>query len=283
MADVITGNTQLGVTKADILTALVQRELKFNAMLLPWITDVSAFAIKGAKSISFPKFDSFVVATRASAAAGDASVITATQDKLDLNINAYIAYIVDQMDAVQSTVDVDSLFAARAGAAHARYVDTQIIAALETAAGFDLGTAPLTKDLVIAMRQKLKENEANMNDLALLVSPAQESEMLKIAEFTRADAYGSSNIPNGVIGKVYGVPVLVHTGMTSTSSIMFEKSAMAAGFQSGPNYSEQGANQYGALSKRVAIDQLFGLKAMQTGLLGAAAGKSPLIVVVDND
>lgn len=283
MADVITGNTQLGVTKQDVLTALVQKELKFNAMLMPWITDVSQFAVKGAKSISFPKFSSFAVTARASAAAGDASVITATQDKLDLNINAYIAYVVDQMDAIQSTVDVDSLYAQRAGAAHARYVDEQIILALEAAAGFDLGTAPITKDLIIAMRQKLKENDADMNQLALLVSPAQESEMLKIAEFTRADAYGSSNIPNGVIGKVYGVPVLVHNGMTSTSSIMFEKSALAVGFQSGPNYSEQGANQYGALAKRVAIDQLFGLKAMQTAEKGAAAGKSPLIVVVDAD
>lgn len=283
MPDVITGNTQLGVTKQDVLTALVQKELRFNAMLMPWITDVSQFAIKGAKSISFPKFSSFSVTNRASAAAGDASVITATQDQLLLDKNAYIAYIVDQMDAIQSTVDVDSLFAQRAGAAHARYVDEQIIAALVAGAGFDIGTAPLTKDLVIAMRQKLKENDADMNQLALLVSPAQEAEMLKIAEFTRADAYGSSNIPNGVIGKVFGVPVLVHNGVTTTSSIMFEKSAMAVGFQSGPNYSEQAANEYGALSKRVAIDQLFGLKALQTGLKSAPVGTSPLIVVVDAD
>ena len=41
---------------------------------------------------------------------------------------------------------------------------------------------------------------------------------------------------------------------------------------------EQPANEYGVGAVRVAMDQLFGVKAMQTGLKGAAAGKSPLII-----
>jgi hypothetical protein len=43
---------------------------------------------------------------------------------------------------------------------------------------------------------------------------------------------------------------------------------------------EQAAIEYGTAAKKVAIDQLFGVKALQTGELGAAAGKSPLIVKI---
>ena len=59
MADVAIGNTQVGATKMDVIAAMVQKELKFKAVLSRYFEDVSAFAIKGAKSITFPKLSSF--------------------------------------------------------------------------------------------------------------------------------------------------------------------------------------------------------------------------------
>ena len=135
MADLITGNTQLTATKNDVITALVQKELKFQSKLLPYVLDVSMFAVKGAKSISFPKFSSFTVVNRTSGAQGDASQLTGTADQMTLDFRAYIAYIIDSTDEVQSSVEVQSLFAQRAAGAHARYVDSQLIAAAVAAAG----------------------------------------------------------------------------------------------------------------------------------------------------
>ena len=283
MADLIHGNTQLSATKQDLIAAAVQKELAFNAMLAPLMTDVSQFAVKGAKSISFPKLGSFTASNRASGAQGDASVLVSTADKLDLDYNAYLAWIVDSSDEVQSTLNWQLELALRAAAAHGRYFDPQAIAKLE--AHGNVGTAStgaITRDIILDMREELLSRHADKNALALVVGVDSEKAMLKIDEFTRAEVYGSSVIPNGMIGKVYGVPVYIHTGVGAQTYYMFEKSGIAYGFQKAPAISEQGANEFGTGAKRVAMDQLFGIKGMQLGVNGVGATESALIVKDNN-
>jgi hypothetical protein len=280
MADVVTGNTQLSATKNDLIISLVQKELKFAAKLLPYATDFSSFAGKGMKSIGIPKLSSFTVVNRASAAQGDASVLTASKDTMNLDFNAYVAWIVDSADEIESSLDVQIEYMKRAAAAHGRYVDSQLIAKLEASAGLDVGSAPITRDLILDMRAYLLKNEAMLDELALLVHPDEEKVMMKIDEFTRGDAYGSSNIPSGVIGKVYGVPVLVHSGVTSGKAYMWAKSGIGYAFQKQPQMSEQGANEFGSSAKRIAVDQKFGVVALQQGELGTTAPASPLITKI---
>lgn len=279
MADTVHGDTQVGATKQEIISAIAQRELKFKAKLLPYFTDVSQFAGKGMKSISFPKLGSFTVQERASGTAGNATVITATNDTLELNIPAYIAYIFDPNDVVQSTVNWQSEAAKRSGGAHGRYVDTKIIAELINVAGLTAQAVAgdITEADILKMRKYLLKNEAIREDLVLIIDPDQEEAMLKIDKFVRADMYGSSNIPDGVIGRVYGIPVVVHNGMVVGQAVMAEKGGLAVGFQLGPNSSEQPANEYGSQAMRTAIDQLFGVKGMQIAQGSAAAGKSALV------
>lgn len=277
MADLITGNTQLGPTKQDVIIALVQKELKFKAKLGGLITDLSPFAVKGAKSISYPKFTSFTVIDRASGVAGDASQLTASVDKLDLDYNAYVAWLVDQSDEVQSRVEVQAIMAQRAAAAHARYVDSQIISVALAAAGLNVGAAPITKAYILDMLNFIEKNDGNLDQTYLVVHPDQKKEMLNITEFTENQVYGAPTIISGQIGQVYGIPVLVHNGLTTGQALMFEKEGLAIGFQQGPLMSEQMANDYGSQSKRVAMDQLFGVKGLQLGEKGLGATASPLI------
>ena len=274
MADLIHGNTQVGATKAELISAVVQKELKFKAQLAPYFYDVSQFAVKGMKSISFPKLGSFSAALRTSGTQGDATVVTSTVDKMDLDKNAYIAYIIDSSDSVQSTVNWEMELAKRAGAAHGRYFDSQLITALENGAGLVAGTlGTITEDDVLDMREFVKGNEGMLDESVLIIGPDLEKQMLKIDRFTRYDAYASSNIPSGVIGKVHGLPVVIHNGMTTGQAIVASKDALAYGFQLGPQSSEQPANEYGSLAKRVAVDQLFGVKALQ---IDAAAKYAPI-------
>lgn len=280
MPDVIHGNTQLGATKQDLITALVQKELKQAAVLAPLFTDVSEFAVKGAKSISFPRATSFTVTERASGAAGDASVLVTAADKMDLNIPAYIAYIIDSNDAAQTTLEFESVAAQRAGAAHGRYVDTKILAALAANAGFNI-TPETVKDLILDGREYMVGNHADMGNIVLVVSTDLEKEMLKLDDFVSADKYGSSNIPSGVLGRVFGMNVTVHTGMAANTAYIAAKESIVYGFQLAPNMSTQGANEYGSGSQRVAIDQLFGVGAQyinQGDKFAPAANKSGLIV-----
>lgn len=277
MADVITGNTELTASKQALIASLVQKELKFAAKLFPTVTDLSAYCGKGMKSISIPNLSSFTVVNRASGAQGDSSALTAGVDLLTLDYNAYVAWIVDSSDEIQSTIDVQMANAQRAASALGRYVDTQIISKLDSVAGLDIGAAPLTSALILDAREYLLNSFANPQECNMLIGPDQEKVILQISDFVRADAYGASNIGSGIIGRIWGLNVMVHQGVAAGKAYFYDKSGIACAFQKQPSMSEQGANQYGSGSKRVAVDQLFGVAGLQIAQNGAAAGKSPLV------
>jgi hypothetical protein len=73
---------------------------------------------------------------------------------------------------------------------------------------------------------------------------------------------------------------MVHQGVGAGKGYWYSKDAVGIAFQKAPSMAEQSEIAYGTNAKRVAIDQLFGVKALQTGELGAASGKSPLIVKI---
>lgn len=274
----VTGNTELLATKNAIITSMVQKELAFAAKLLPTVTDVSSFAGKGMKSISFPKFDGFTVENRASGVAATKQNLTATADLLPLDRRATVSWLIDSMDELQSSVDVQAEYIKRAASAHGRDVDNQIVAALEAGAGYNQGAATtVTAAILLDMREYLIEHFADMNQVVIVMGADQEKAMLQIADFVRADYYGTSNIPSGAIGKVYGIPVIVRAGLAASKVYMYEKSGLAIGFQRGALYAEQDANEYGVGSKLAIVDQLYGVKVLQDNALSVGAGLSPLI------
>lgn len=281
MADVITGNTELGLTKQELIAALVQRELEFNAKLLPYFMNVSAYAQPGMKAISFPKLTGFTVEERVEGAAGSAQALTATVDKLELNINAYIAWIIDATTALQSNIQAEMEYAKRAAAAHGRFVDSKIITALAAAAASfqNVGAdVDVTYSNLIDMQKKYLDAEGVVDEGVWLVSNSQNKAMVSLTEFKDVSAFGEMVIRDGYVKQLLGMPVVIHSGLAAKQLFLAGKESLAIGFQKSPSMGEEGAIQYGVGAKRVAIDQLFGVKAMLTGLKGAAAGKSPLIL-----
>lgn len=274
----VTANAELAATKQALITSIVQAELGVNAQIAPTVTDVSMFAVKGAKSISFPKAGSFTVANRATGEAGGKSKLTFGTDTLNLDQNAYVSWLIDSSDEVQSTVEVQKEYIKRVSIAHARYLDEKILASISAAAGDTSQTGDITDAKILAMRKYLLSKNANINELTLVISVDQEAIALGIDKFVRADAYGTSNIPAGVIGRVYGIPVMVHNAMpTGFNALMYAKSAACFGFQKGPKYGEQASIDYGVDSKLCAVDQLFGTCALQIAQAGETSGQSPLI------
>lgn len=263
----------------ELIQAAVQKELQFKAKLVPQITDVSAFAIPGHNQISFPKLTSFTVVDRVEGVAGDATALTDSKDTLDLDQNAYVAWIIDSKSKMQTRIDAEIENATRAASAQARFVDSAIITEAETV-GVPEATAigDVTRDILLQMQENLLVNDADPDKLSLWISPQQRTALLKINEFTRADAYGSSNIPGGMVGMVFGVPVLMHNGLGAQQYFMVEKDGLAIGFQKGLSMDEQGANEFGVGAKRKAMDQCFGVKGLQLGEKGVLATESALVV-----
>lgn len=281
MADAIMGNTELGSTKQDLIGALVQKELAMKAVLGNFFTNVSVYAVPGAKTISFPKLSSFTAVNRAEGTRGDATALTATLDTMLLDQNAYVAYIIDSMTKKQSNIAAELESAKRAASAQARYFEAQMIARLASICSFFVNTgadvAPTYLN-TLAMTQKIEEAHVQMADCVWVVSPAKKSELMQLDEFKRADIYGAANIPTGTIGYIHGAPVVMHSGLAGKQLFLAHKEAIAYGFQSNPEFDEQKANEYGAGATRAVVEQLFGTVGQQLGMLGAGAGKSPLVI-----
>lgn len=281
MADVIMGDTELGNTKQALIAALVQKELAHRAVLGQVFMNVSAYAVPGAKTISFPKLSSFTVADRVEGVAGEATALTATLDTMLLDQNAYVSWIIDSMTLIQSNIPAQLESAKRAAAAQARFFEGKLIAELASVASSfqNVGAdVDLTYANTVAMALLIEEAHQSLSDCAWIISPKQKSIAMTLSEFKAADVYGDNTIMKGQIGWIHGAPVMVHSGLAQKQAFLAHREGIAYGFQKLPQYGEQDEISFGVGAKRAAIDQLFGVKGQQLAMLGAAAGKCPLVV-----
>lgn len=273
MADVLTTATVVDATRMELIVEMVQRELAAQAKVLPLITNVSQFAVKGVKSIEFPKLSSFSVTERSDGAAVDASALTYTTDQLDLNINASVQWILEKKADIQSQLMLLQANIQRAASAHARAVDAKIIQTMFAGAGNTVvynGAA--IEDNILDIVKELDEANAPEDNRFVLFRPKQKKLLLGVDNFVQADKYGS-NVPlvSGELGMAYGLRFILSNntsaGFVDDVMIGFHKEACAIGFQLDPLFDEEGAIAYGAGAKRYALDQLYGVKALQSGSL----------------
>lgn len=267
----------LSNTKNDLIVAAVQKNLIEKAVIAPTVSNLSGFAIKGAKSFKVPKLTNFTVVDRAFGSAGDATALTDSHDTINLDFNAYVAYLYDSRDAYQSSIEYQVEAALRASAAHAKYVDQQVISGLISAADVEVSVASFAtvKEQALELRRQILQNGGDLGKVTLAISLDKEAEMLKEADFIRQDYIGSANVRLGQIGQIYGMPVVISrllTGEGANSMLCYDADGFGLAFQGGVEMSEQMANEYGANSKRVAIDQVFGCGGLQL-----VAGVSPLV------
>lgn len=289
----VTGDTQLGPTKQEIIAEVAQRALISNSAILSTARDVSMFAAKkGTNQISFPKNTTlFTAENRASAAAATIQDVDFNKDSMDLDQRMIISWLVDSDDEIESRLDVQRELIERAAREHARDVDAKLIGELEASAITTTTAGDLTQDVVLEMRRILARNKANMGSLYLAVSPEQEANLLKIDPFVSADKYGSAIIPNGVLGSIYGVQVVMSPELSADQYFMYESEGIAIGFQRRPQFDEVNRPEYGPGSKLQVLGQKYGVKGCQLGVPGAfqadgttalGAAESALIVKDNN-
>lgn len=276
MADVI---STLPNTKNDLIVSAVQKNLIEKSVLASTVRDVSAFAVKGAQSFSVPKLSNFTVVNRAFGAAADAQSLTDSSDNIPLDFNAYIAWLYDSRSAYQSTIEYKIESAMRASLAHAKEVDTSILATINAVAAVEVSIASFTtiKEQALELRRQILQNGGDIARMTFAISLDKEAEMLAESDFIRADFYGSANVKTGQIGMIYGIPVVISRLITGDNMKCYDSDGVGLAFQGGIEMSEQDANEYGASSKRVAMDQVFGSGGLELGEQGVGATVSPLV------
>jgi hypothetical protein len=276
MADTLTLGTN---TKNDLIVSAVQKNLIEKSVLAGTVRDVSAFAVAGAQSFAVPKLSNFSVVNRAFGASADATALTDSSDKIDLNFNAYIAWLFDSRSVYQSSIEFKIESAMRASLAHAKNVDTQILTTIDAVAGVEVSKAVFTtvKEQILELRRQLLQNGADIGRMNISIGADKEAEMLAETDFIRADFMGTANVRSGQIGQLYGIPVVISRLITGDEMKMHDADGIGLAFQGGVEMSEQDANEYGANSKRVAMDQVFGIGGLELGEQGVAGTKSPLV------
>lgn len=285
------GNTELSATKQEVITEIAQRALIENSVLMKTFRDVSNRAVKGASQISFPKNTNlFAVENRASATAGTNQSLAFGKDTMDLDVRAHIQWVVDTDDEIESTLDVQRELIDRASREHARDFDARSVTKLEAAAITTTTAGAISQDIVLEMRRVLRRNKARADMLWLALSPEEEETMLKIDPFVSAEKYGSAIIPQGVLGTIYGVKVVVTSELASGQYFMYESDGFGFGLQRAPAFDEAPKPEFGVGAKLQVLAQKYGQKALQVGVPGAtlADGVTALttqsaLIVKDNN
>lgn len=263
----VTGNTELTASKNALIIALVQKELIAKGVIMPTILDASAYAVKGTKSINVPRAGSFTVEDRASGATAATSGVTYATDPLVLDQMSSISWVVDPQDEIESQVDVQADFAARAARAHAKNFDAKVLVGMEAGATATTTAGAISKAIFLEMRQALLSAQADGSQLTFLCGPDSEAALLQIGDFVQAFAYGSAVIPSGVLGKLYGVEVKVSTQIAANTFYMYDKSGYAFAIQQQLQMGERPAPEYGSSAVLKVLDMKWGHAKMENGLL----------------
>ena len=263
----VVGNTELTATKNALIAALVQRELISKAVVMPTILDASAWAVKGAKSVAFPRAGSLSVEDRATITQAALVGVTYAVDTIVFNQMSTISWLVDPQDEIESSIDVQADMAARAAKAHAKNFDTLVIAGLETASTATTTAGAVSKAIFLEMRQQLLAANADPGQLTFLCGPDSESALLNIGDFVQSYAYGSAVIPSGVLGKLFGVEVKIQTGIGANAFYMYDKSGYGFAIQKSLQMDERAAPEYGSGAVLKVLDMKWGHAALENSLL----------------
>ena len=240
-----TAAANTGVTEMDVISSIVQDELKRSAKLRPTIVDRSDMAEKGIKSIDLPRFDSSFSGPAAQNVDGVTETVAQTLDfavdSIDLNDWTSIVYKIPDRVGKQSRINLEGELAQSAGKDYGNYVDDQIIVQLRLAAaghlhGLDgnisgVGAAVTLADVAKA-RKLLNRANADQDTRYMLVPPEMEETIINLDNFRNADKYGSREaLLEGEVGQIYGFKVIVHNGLAANEACFYQKKCVAIAVQ----------------------------------------------------
>lgn len=200
---------------------------------------------------------------------------TVTETNTDITIATYeyAAMAVEDVTAVQANRDLFAIYAGKMGYALDLAVD-DVLAGLVDNFSQIVGTlaVELSYDDLLRARQYLDDADAPDNERALVVSPAQESGMMKLDHFIGRDYKESQGVTTGMngnrawFGMWLGMPVYKSVNVEGTNSAghdngMFHREALALVMQMKPKF--ESARDIDFLVDKVAGQQLYGTREIR--------------------
>jgi len=243
-----TSAANTGTTEMDIISSIVQDELKRAAKLRETVVDRSDMAMKGVKSIDLPRFDSSFAGPADQNVDGTtettAQTVDFAVDTIDLNDWTSIVYKIPDRISKQTMINLEGELAASAGKDYGNYLDDQIIVQLKLASAAapdhllglgeaDAGVgAAITLGDISKWRSSLNRENADQDNRFLVIPPEMEKTIIDLDNFRNADKYGSREaLLEGEVGQIYGFRVIVHNGLAENEALAYQKKAVAYAIQ----------------------------------------------------
>ncbi len=281
MADALMGTTETTAVANAKIANLIQSYLIQESKLLPLVTDYSSLASEGVKSISLPRSGGFVVGDKAENTAVDSQAVTYAVDTINLTIHKVIQMLVEKFAKRQAAPAILSDMMMKAGKDLAYAVDEIIAAALlagpstsgpDHVIDFNDGT---NNDLELAdvlnIRALFQAQNIDVAECYLGLNPAKEKDALAIDNFIDASKWGNSEpISNGIIGKVYGLRIVVSNVFESDSLLAWHPSSTGFCFAQGIQVASQ--PDLANLGDRYSLDFIAGCTS------GLDSGKRQVLV-----
>jgi hypothetical protein len=224
-------------------------------------------------TIHVPGVSNLAVRTKSTNTAITYETVTESNTDITIGTHEYAAIALENITRVQNNRDQLKLYAGKLGYALALAVD-DVLAGLVDNFSQTVGTlaVELTDDELLRSRQYLDDADAPQDSRVMIVSPAQETGLLKLDRFVHND-YDSIHGPGRETGleKAYvasfmGMPIYRSVNVEGTNAAghdngMFQKEALTLVMQIAPKTYHQFDIDY--IVDKVAIEQLYGTQEMR--------------------
>ena len=224
-------------------------------------------------TIHVPSVSNLASRTKSINTAVTYETVTETNTDISIATHEYAAIALENITRVQNNRDQLKLYAGKLGYALALAVD-DVLAGLVDNFSQNVGTlaVELTDDDILRSRQYLDDADAPQDSRVMVVSPAQETGLLKLDRFVHND-YESVHGPGRETGleKAYvasfmGMPIYRSVNVEGTNSAghdngMFQKESLALVMQIAPKTYHQFDIDY--IVDKVVVEQLYGTREMR--------------------
>ncbi len=273
MTDADMGVTETSATGARIVAAMVQKQLIAKAKLMFTVQDESSRAVKGAKSVDFPRTGDLTPVEKVENTDSESIALTYAVDNLVLDQHFQTFVRLEDKADVQSVLNIESDILERAGSGMAKKMDTFIYTTLKAGASASApdhiidhygSSGAITRTKILQARQLLNAQDVPSDERFMVISTNQEAELLDIDGFVSCEKYGSREaLLNGEIGRLFGFTVICTTVCEDNVTLYYHKSALAFARQLEPKW-EQDRN-LAKLANEYSLSALYGAKVLDSG------------------
>ena len=279
-------DTELAVFIPEIWAQAVRASFKKGLVLANVGTDYSSLVSGGGDTVNIPSVaDVADAATKAPHV--PVNYTNATEDSIALSLTShkYASAMVEDMGVVQANSDLLSMYADSIGYKLALGFDAEVEAALAlTTECINIAGNTVAKTIDAAtlahISKVVMENDCPLSECTMILNPTLYASLFRIDDFIHVSKTGAVDMPNGFVGSVMGMDVVLSNNITSTNhndavdsddgaltngnvlgGFVIHNSALAYGFSKAPTVSSEYDIDY--IAHKLVGDYIGGAKLVQ--------------------